>query len=239
MRMQWSLLVGLLVLAGDGFAAEASEKPASGIYRSVDANGNVVFTDQQPEGVESEEVQLREMNTVPIKQVDLSDIGSSSDEEETSSLFKGYSSLKITSPANESTVRNPEAAVMVTVELEPALRSGDSLVLYVDGVAQPGMSIEAPERGGHALVVKVLDSDGQVLISSSAVEFYVHRSTASDFRHRPDRNGATADVGGAADRGNAAGVGGGASAGGSANVGGAADRASPARPALPRPTPRN
>ena len=235
--MHLGLLVGLLVLAGVGFAAEATEKPASGIYRSVDANGNVVFTDQKPEGMESEEVQLREMNTVPIKQVDLSGISSVDSEEE--SVFKGYSMLKITSPAHEATVRNPEAAVVVTVELEPALQPGDSLVLYDNGVAQSGMSVEAPNRGVHALVVKVLDGDGQVLISSPVVEFYVHRSTASDFRHRPDRNGATADVGGAADRGNAAGVGGGASTGGSANVGGAADRASPARPALPRPTPRN
>ncbi|MGB2248152.1 MAG: DUF4124 domain-containing protein [Alcanivorax sediminis] len=237
MKRQWGLLLGLAVLSSTVIAEEAADKPASGIYRSVDANGNVVFTDQPPESGESEEVKLRELNTVPIKQVDLSGIGEAEESED--NVFKGYSSLEITSPANEATVRNPESAVVVTVELEPNLRSGDSLVLYHNGVAQASMSIQAPERGVHSLVVKVLDRDGQVLISSSAVEFYVHRSSASDFRRRPDANGATANVGSGANRGGAASVGGAANGGGTATVGGAADRATPARPALPRPTPRN
>ncbi|WP_161318418.1 DUF4124 domain-containing protein [Alcanivorax sp. DP30] len=237
MKKQWGLVLGLIVLPM-ALVAEAEDKPASGIYRSVDANGNVVFTDQPPESGDAEQVQLRELNTVPtdkMKQV----LDSGNEPQETAE--EGYSSLVITSPDNEATVRNPESAVPVSVKLEPALKPGDSMVLYDNGVAQPGMELEMPDRGLHRVEVKVLDADGKVKISSPVIEFYIHRSTVSDFRQRPgfDRNGAAANVGGAASVGGSASVGGAASAGGAASVGGAAKPARPARPALPRPAPRN
>ncbi len=237
MKRQWGLLLGLAVLSSTVIAEEAADKPASGIYRSVDANGNVVFTDQPPESGESEEVKLRELNTVPTDK--MRTILDSGNEEPEEAAGEGYTRLVITSPGEEATVRNPESAVQVAVELEPALKPGDTMVLYDNGVAQPAMELEAPERGVHTLIVKVLGEDGEVKISSPAVEFYIHRSTVSDFRRRPDANGASANVGGAANRGGPASVGGSAKVGGAATVGGAADRATPARPALPRPTPRN
>ena len=237
MKMQWGLVLGLMALSLSVVAAEADDKPASGIYRSVDANGNVVFTDQPPESGEGEQVQLRELNTVPTDK--MSQILDSGNDKTEPAEEEGYSRLAITSPGNESTVRNPQSAVQVSVELEPALKPGDSMVLYDNGVAQPGMELEMPDRGVHSLEVKVMGADGEVKITSPVIEFYIHRSSVSDFRRRPDANGATANVGGAADRGDSARVGGAATAGGAASVGGAADRARPARPALPRPTPRN
>lgn len=236
MKIGWSLALAALMVSPVAMAAEAGSQSASGIYRSVDENGNVIFTDQKPENGDAEEVQLRELNTVPAEKVgNVLDAGQ--DEEDAED--EGYTRLVITSPANEATVRNPQAAVQVAVELEPALQPGDSLVLVDNGVEQPGMQLEDPVRGVHTLVVKVVGKDGEVKMTSEAVEFYIHRSTVSDFRQRPDGNGAAADIGGAADTGGPANVGGGASTGGAATVGGAADRAKPARPALPRPTPRN
>lgn len=237
MKKQWGLVLGLMALSTALVAAEAGDKPASGIYRSVDASGNVVFTDQPPESGDAEQVQLRELNTVPTDK--MSKILDSGNDTNEPAEEEGYSRLAITSPGNEATVRNPDSAVQVSVQLEPALKPGDSMVLYDNGVAQPGMELEMPDRGVHSLQVKVMDESGEVKITSPVIEFYIHRSSVSDFRRRPDANGATANVGGAADRGNAASVGGAAAVGGAANVGGAADRARPARPALPRPTPRN
>ncbi len=236
MKRQWGLVLGLMLVSAGMIAAEAGDKPASGIYRSVDANGNVVFTDQPPQSGEAEEVELRELNTVPtdkMRQV----LDSGSDEEEVAE--EGYTRLVITSPGNEATVRNPQSAVQVSVQLEPALQPGDSMVLYDNGVAQPGMALESPDRGVHTLEVKVMGEDGEVKITSPVIEFYIHRSSVSDFRRRPDANGATANVGGAARVGGSAKLGGAAAVGGAATVGGAAEPAKPARPALPRPTPRN
>ena len=160
---------------------------------------------------------------------------------EQSKVFGGYRHLEITSPAAEATIRNPEGGVQISVDLQPALQDGDTVVIFDNGVQQTGLEINAPERGVHVVIAKVLGEDGEVKIESAPVEFYIHQSTAYDFRRRPglDPNGAAADVGGAAGRGGAAGTGGAASTGGAAETGGAAGRDKMPTPVVPRPNLRN
>lgn len=221
--------------------AEASDAPASKIYRTTDEKGNVVFTDQPAENSHSEEVKLKTTNTVPIKKVEMPDVVPGPEEGEADPAVEEYSSLTITAPESGSTLRNPTDAVYVSVSLQPGLQPGDSLVLLDNGVEQPALQLDAPERGVHNLIVQVVSEEGEIRITSEPVEVYIHRSTVSDFRNGSGggSNGGAAQVGGAADRGGSANVGGGASTGGAASVGGGADRGTPAQPARPNRSIRN
>ena len=234
MRILGMLALGLMVLSSGLLFADDGPS-SSGIYRSVDANGNVVFTDQPPENGEAEEVELRELNTVPGEK--MRTVLDSAEDDLEGADDEGYTRLVIISPGHEATVRNPQSAVQVAVEIEPALKAGDTMVLYDNGVEQPGMELEWPDRGVHTLIVKVLDEDGEVKISSPAIEFYIHRSSVGDFRDRS--GGYPTNAGSAASPGGAASQGAGASTNGGVSVGGAAKPARPIRPAQPRPTPRN
>ncbi|WP_303760372.1 DUF4124 domain-containing protein [Alcanivorax jadensis] len=242
------LLASLLVCSG-GLHAEtgvdAEEEKANGsakIYRSVDKNGNVIFSDQPPgDGGASEEVHLRTPNAVPMEQVKLPRVDPQPAEKE---QFQGYVSLVITSPEPESTIRNPQEPVPVVADLKPSLQDGDRLVLFDNGEAQAGMELNTVIRGTHSLVVKVVGPDDEVLISSEPVQVYVHRSTVQNFQNRPGNgnggNRAPNTIGDPARRGNSAGTGESASSGKPAGAGDQAGRGKPARPAQQRPvlTPR-
>ena len=238
MKNAGMLLTALLMCSG-GLRAETAvevdgEEPnaSAKIYRSVDKNGNVIFSDQPAEGASaSEEVHLRPPNAVPMKRVKLPEAESQIEEDEPP---EGYRSLVITRPEPESTIRNQQEPVVVSVDLQPSLQGDDRLVLFDNGEAQPGMALNTVIRGTHTLVVKVLNSDDEVLISSEPVQVYIHRSTVQNFRNSPG-NGGPGGIGDPASRGGAAETGGSASSGGPAGAGDPAGRGDPARPSQRRP----
>lgn len=246
MKKTGMLMAGLLLCFGGLHAetkvegeGEEAKAPAK-IYRSVDKHGNVIFSDQPAEdkGV-SEEVHLRTPNAVPMKQVKLPQVDSQAAEEEQA---EEYRTLVITSPEPESTIRNPREPVPIVVDLQPSLQEEDRLVLFDNGEEQPGMELNTIIRGTHSLVVKVINPDGEVLISSEPVRVYVHRSTVQNFQNGPG-NGNNRDpntIGDPASRGSPAKAGETASSGKPAGAGEAAGPGKPARPAQQRPvlTPR-
>lgn len=248
MKKTGMLIAGLLLCFGGLHAETAAEGEAEGeeakasakIYRSVDKHGNVIFSDQPAEDSgASEEVHLRTPNMVPMKQVKLPQVDSQAAEEEPA---EEYRSLVITSPEPESTIRNPREPVPIVVDLQPSLQGEDRLVLFDNGEEQPGMELNTIIRGTHSLVVKVINPDGEVLISSEPVRVYVHRSTVQNFQNGPG-NGNNRDpntIGDPASRGSPAKAGETASSGKPAGAGEAAGPGKPARPAQQRPvlTPR-
>lgn len=242
MKTTVMLMAGLLFCAiwvhaeTDDIEVESTEgQEAPKIYRSVDRHGNVIFSDQPAENSEdSEEVHLRTPNAVPMKKVVLPDAESEKDEPESAPV---YSSLAITSPEPESTIRNPQEPVRVAVDLKPSMQSEDRLVLFDNGVAQADMAMNVSIRGTHTLVVKVLGPKGEVRITSAPVQVYVHRSTVRNFQNNPGSGSGNGvgTVGDPAERGNSANTGGTASSAAPADAGGAASTGSPASPALRRP----
>ena len=248
MKKTGMLLAGLLVCSGALYAetgVESEDEEAKGaakIYRSVDKHGNVSFSDQPVEGSgASEEVHLRPPNAVPMKKVRLPQVDPGAAEKEQT---QEYRVLVITSPEPESTIRNPQEPLPVAVDLQPSLQGEDRLVLFDNGEAQPGMELNTLIRGTHSLVVKVMNPDDEVLISSEPVQVYVHRSTVQNFQNKPGNgNGGSRDpntIGDPARLGSSAKTGETASSGKPAGAGDEAGRGKPARPAQQRPvlTPR-
>lgn len=158
------------------------------VYESKDKSGVPVFSDQPSQGAKP--VDLPPPNVVGPQQrptaVPLPAQPSFS-----------YAQLAILAPAQEDTVHTNTGAFDVQVSVDPVLRSGDVFVVTLDGNALPGRyssanigltaqdyASAATSTHQHSLAVSVVDANGNVLISTGPVNFYVDRSTVRRRRAR-------------------------------------------------------
>lgn len=149
------------------------------IYKTIDKDGNVVFTDS-PEGKSAESVELKKGSTISLPPIKTSPTGSGSLEGDSSSA--SYREFIIKQPSQNATIRGAGNFSVLTT-ISPQLKSTDSLQLYINGKPygrkQKGslFNLKNIDRGTHNIEVKVLNSDGRVL-NSSSVTVHVHRSSA-------------------------------------------------------------
>lgn len=161
----------LLILLLLPWAAQAQT-----IYRSTDAEGNVVFTDKPPTaGTVNEEVKLRPMNTAPAPEPQ----PPRQPEAEQQAPIKH--TVSIVAPADQTVIPMGGGDFEVQASVEPALAAGERLQLRVDGAAsgspQTGISwsLRNVFRGGHNLSIQRLDADGKVIAESDPVHVQVMR----------------------------------------------------------------
>jgi hypothetical protein len=175
----------LAVLAATGAPAEAATR----IYRTVDADGNVVFTDVPPRpGEPGEPVELQqgsdftppEPATNPSPLVRLEDwLGENDDDGEAAPA--SYATLRILSPADDEGLRDNAGNVMVVAEIDPALQTGHTLQLYLDGTLTQSIrsgrtfQLTNVDRGSHSLELRVVDAGGATLMASEAHSFHLQR----------------------------------------------------------------
>ncbi|CAD5110502.1 DUF4124 domain-containing protein [Zestomonas carbonaria] len=149
------LLAACLILA---LALPASAQ----IYKYTDAKGNTVFTDQPPEGVQSETLDLPPANTVQMQPP--SPIAKDR-EQDRQTAQAPYRVLRLINLPSEEALRANNGTFSVDVELQPQLRSGHSLRLLLDGKPYgtpstvPRLQVVNVDRGEHSLAVEVLSGD--------------------------------------------------------------------------------
>jgi hypothetical protein len=104
-----------------------------------------------------------------------------------------YNVIAVTKPANGTTVFNNAGDVDVTVAVSPALRAdaGDQIVLLVDGRRTAEQSatqfqLSGIVRGEHTLEALVVGVNGNTLISSKPVKFYMWQASRL-FPNRHDK----------------------------------------------------
>jgi hypothetical protein len=170
--MRHELLLAVLVF-GSATAAD--------VYRWVDRDGVVHYSDQWQPG--AEKVRIQETATYSGSRAAGSKPASTASAPPAAT---GYRSLTITSPAQEEVLWNIEGRLRVALQASPALRGTDRVRLYLDGSAQelaPGTSsaeLTDVFRGVHTLKADVLDAAGKVLISSETTSFVVRQQTVSN-----------------------------------------------------------
>ncbi len=174
MRIYYSLLIPLLGLA-------ISQNSLAEIYKSVDKDGNVVYTDQAPHGgKKTEKITLKPSNSVPA--IETPAIKLSPDNPD--KPFK-YKTLRIVSPEHDSAIEHGPGNFSVTAKINPNLRNSDSIQLFIDGepYGQPGSStswaLTNVFRGTHILQVKVLNARGKTLKKSKKSSIHVFRPSVA------------------------------------------------------------
>ncbi|WP_349618455.1 DUF4124 domain-containing protein [Azotobacter salinestris] len=163
-----SILSGLLLLLALPAGAE--------IYKYLDANGNPVFSNQPPEGVAAEKVELPAPSIVTPPPPAPADAAKRKEQ----AAEAHYSRLELTGIPDGESLRANNGSFSVDVAIEPMLRPGHSLRLLLDGqpYGQPGrvtrLQLVNVDRGEHSLAVEVLAGD-RALQQSAPLVFTVQR----------------------------------------------------------------
>lgn len=184
------IIMGVSLSLGLPLAAMATT-----VYRSTDAQGNAVFSDQPDRG--GERVELPQVTVVPSRSAsertsgertgrDADDERSEPQRSVSATPFMPYSRFRIASPEDEATLPTGSAGnVQVELAIEPELREEHQVRLLIDGrVSQSAMHTTAfmltnLDRGEHELQAELLDGDGQVRHRSAPVTLYVQRASVN------------------------------------------------------------
>lgn len=147
---------------------------AKTVYKTVDAEGNVVFSDAKTTG--AEEIRIEEAQTIKSPPLDDYEY-TPKDKKKTQS---NYTKLNIVSPENDTTIHSNPGNINVSIELEPALQDKDEILLFVDGKQLlSGRNLEFSlsniDRGTHTIGAAVINEKKKVLIRSEKVVLHLRR----------------------------------------------------------------
>jgi uncharacterized protein DUF4124 len=175
MRTALHGLVALCLLGLSGLSV------ATTLYRWVDAQGVVHYSDTPHEGAQV--IQISGAQTYHGNSSGPPPGGTAPPPASKKSL--PYSSCVITSPTPDSSLYAPES-VAVSVAVSPGLQEGDQLTVQVDGrQLQSGtedglnFAIQEPERGDHSISAQVRSPEGLLLCNAPPVTFSVTRPSVN------------------------------------------------------------
>lgn len=148
------------------------------IYKWVDSQGNVHFSDTPHRGAEKLNIPDAQTYSAPVPQAPASDKAGQKQD----GNAHVYTKLVIAQPENEATIRNNQGSITVTAEVDPDLFPGDKVQLIFDGstLGEPQSNLlfqlSGVYRGSHTIAVQIVDAEGNVLETSDPVTVYVFRS---------------------------------------------------------------
>ncbi|MDQ2076031.1 DUF4124 domain-containing protein [Marinimicrobium sp. ABcell2] len=156
---------------------------ADTIYKSRDAQGRVVYSDQPRPGADTQ-TQLPPLNTMEPGQTQAQPQSAPRQTEEEPIRYQ----VRIDAPVQDSSVPPGQRDLTISVSVEPQLQQGHYLAFYqnndlLEETRRSQLIIEEIFRGSHTLEVDVIDEDGRILGSSEPVVVHVHRPSL----HSPAR----------------------------------------------------
>lgn len=164
-----SLLFCLLALLALPAAAQ--------FYKYTDANGNTAYSDQPPQGVKAQTVELPPLNSIQGPQHSPPPAPA---QPAAPSAQPPYAVLELTDLPNDEALRANNGTFTVGVHLEPRLASSDTLQLLIDGQPYgqpsnvPRLQVLELDRGDHSIAVQVV-SGGNVIQQSATQNITVQR----------------------------------------------------------------
>jgi len=175
MRRTPFTLISLACLLALAAAAGATTT----IYKWVDENGVVHYSDQphpNAQKLEVEGVQTYSSKSAAVR-------APAPSEPEAAQGGPAYRGCAIAQPLDQQNLQNAES-VFIRVQTDPVVRRGDQVFISMDGQGlngglATGMSFNVTpiDRGAHTVQAQVKDRDGQTLCQTPPVTFYVHQPT--------------------------------------------------------------
>ena len=161
------------------------------IYKVVDENGNVTFTDQRP-ATGAEPMDLPPLSVIETD-VQVPDTPATAADQEpkpptSSELRKQFRDFSITQPEQEQTFWGTANTVVVSWGSSQAIPPEMSVTLYVDGAGQKapatgGVSLTL-ERGEHQVRAELRDERGRRIVTTKTVTFFVKQHSQNFNRAR-------------------------------------------------------
>jgi hypothetical protein len=145
------------------------------VYKWVDENGVVHFSDQPHENAEKMQLKAPQTYSAPKTPTE------PPPRQAASKSAPAYQSCAISEPTNDQMFMNTDT-VTAGVTVQPAVRPGDTAVVTLDGQRVPGVppsggqfTISPVDRGTHSIQMTVQDSTGATVCTSPAVTFHVQQ----------------------------------------------------------------
>ncbi len=158
------------------------------IFRTVDENGNVVFSDTPPPPAASDDqsvqpIDLPEANTFepPQREFRVRDLVPPTEDGDDAAAPVSYNKVQIVSPAEDEVIRNNAGNLTVVAATDPDLAPGHTLQLILDGElegasANGSFELSYVDRGTHRIEVRVVDLEtGEEFIRSAPITFHLLR----------------------------------------------------------------
>ena len=159
-------------------------------YKSVDEQGNIVYSDTPMPGAEQltpPPISTVESKPVPEKSSDeANNTSEAGTEEPAKKPPTRYTKFSIVSPGNDATIWDNSGSVPVSLLLEPPLdtENSHSVWVYVDGRAmvRKSQSLVQPlsgiDRGTHKIRAEIRDSNRKTLKRTQNITVHLKRATS-------------------------------------------------------------
>ena len=171
MRCRLSLITATTLLLSVSVAAE--------VYRQVDAQGNVTYTDEPSGQSPAEKVKIRPITTVTLPKPEAVREPEQL-REKVQKEGSAYSRVGFIAPGDEQAFYSGSGNVSFQVSSSPGLQRGHKYEVTLDG--QPvGQSEEGTvtvhniDRGTHQAGVGIVDRSGITIKTGETIRFTVHR----------------------------------------------------------------
>lgn len=167
------------------------------VYKIVDKDGNVTYTDQPPKDG-SKPIDLKPISVVetPKYEVPPKKAAAGEDGQQMSvrELRRMYRDFAIVAPQSEESIWHPEAPITVAWSTGAPLQKGMSVSISVDGKLQASTENRAIpvadlDRGEHTVTAELKNARNQRIATAEPVVFFIRRPNIFNNRARPSPRG--------------------------------------------------
>lgn len=147
------------------------------VYKVVDKEGKVTYTDKPPAPGTGNPVNLPPINTRPGIEPP------PPEEQIPAAEISEYRRVAIVQPQAGITIPPGQLDLVIQVGIEPALQPGHLVEILMNGrslgrpAAATSMRIENLERGTHRIEAIIINAEGRRIAASQSVEFFVKRAS--------------------------------------------------------------
>ncbi|WP_457968553.1 DUF4124 domain-containing protein [Pseudomonas sp. R4-84] len=151
---------------------------AAQIYKYTDANGNTAYSNQPPDGVPAQAVELPPLNSVETQAPTTPETPAPAQNND--APRNAYDLLELTDIPTDEALRANNGTFTVGVRTQPRLHSPHLFRLLLDGQPYgqpsnvPRLQLMNIDRGEHSLAVQVIDGE-RLVQQSETVTFTVQR----------------------------------------------------------------
>ena len=175
-----------LILLGTTLTSSFS---AAQIYKYVDKDGNVVYTDKP--GDNREAMHLQPLPTISLPKPGQQLRPANAQSQKSSGV--AYDQLQFTSPKDNSAFWSGNGNFVISVEATPSLRVGDKFKVTYDGKSlgtntSGAFPVQHADRGTHTASVSVVNLKGDEVQSGPTITFTVHRPSVIRRNQRQNNN---------------------------------------------------
>ena len=187
-------ILSLLAISLFALTSQAAEKKK--LYKWVDENGNIHYSDEPHQG--AEEIEIKEVPTVKMKtpELNLPKIIDPLDAGDKAAVrIDYYQTMALSEPSDDGVIRNNAGVITLTASLNPSLQEGHQIRFFLDGKPVSSddpkalsATVEKAEFGEHSANFIVLDDKGNQLQASETIRFHLLHMINPNIRKNRNRS---------------------------------------------------